>query len=294
MFTACRLLPIQEIASDHRRHNPLPPQHGSGLPINLISRTCFDMLFLLYDHVNADHPDLQVKKYDEKKTTFLDLTGLTNSLCIIKFADEELTSSSTPPILEIWTIGKRLNWDPANPLKQRIWRKSQASDQSWLKAFLAEELAKLMPALQKIETVWDDPSVMFQGVLPINRMVENRTCNDYNFSSPGFDYLRVFYNDTGWETLFPEPTTMPFNMPEIVPICSGHKIMPSPWIVYSKQKDLLSKAAGVIGSGVNSGEPVMYNIREAGVSDNTTEGMQSFLPPPSVCLHVKVLLAIWN
>ena len=108
-------------------------------------------------------------------------------------------------IKEIISMGNVINWAANNPARLVLWRAPLDTDFTWQKQTLKEALPVILEALIKVESVWDEPAAEVQGVVPTNDFTgkpEIRTCEDYNFSSPGFDYLRVFYNETGWEQLF--------------------------------------------------------------------------------------------
>ena len=187
------------------------------------------------------------------------VSGLKGSLCTISYVDGEAD--------EIWTIGKTVNWDAANPSRRRLWRKADPKkDLVWMVTDLNAVIQYLLPALVKVESVWDEPGDpdqnLIQGVVPISTYtgeLETRTCEDYNFSSPGFDFLRVFYNETGWEQLFPAPANQRSRkMPDNVSQCAGWQTVSAPWKLYNRMKYDWRTQGGVISSGRLNGEPKSY------------------------------------
>ena len=187
------------------------------------------------------------------------MSGLKGSLCTISYVNGEAE--------EIWTIGKTVNWDPANPSRRQLWRKADPNkDLVWMVKDLDAVIVYLLPALVKVESVWDEPSDpgqnLIQGVVPINYHTgepESRTCEDYNFSSPGFDYLRVFYNETGWERLFPSPARQGSRkIPDNISQCVGWQNVTAPWKLYNRMKYDWMMQSGVISSGRLFGEPQPY------------------------------------
>ena len=184
-----------------------------------------------------------------------EISGLTGSLCTMTIKNGVLE--------EIWTIGKYVTWDPENPNRRLLWRRPNKDDVVWMVADLNEVIKYLEPALKKVESVWDQPSAAIQGVVPKNDFtgeLERRTCEDYNFSSPGFDHLRVFYNETGWERLFPEPVSQQETvwLSENVSQCAGWQNVSAPWKLYNRNRNDWMKQRGIVSSGRWNGKPVPY------------------------------------
>jgi len=176
--------------------------------------------------------------------------GLKGSLCTISYENGEMSTIST--------IGQTLNWGNSNPTL--LWRAPVQRDFFYVKEDLTKLKNLLLPALEKIESVWDDPDTEIQGVVPtINTHSDTlvqRSCSDYNYSSPGFDYLRVFYNETGWERLFPEPQTSDSRqMPGNISQCAGFQSVAPPWVLYNRLKYNWMQEGGAISSGVKNFEP---------------------------------------
>ena len=194
----------------------------------------------------------QLEFPDSAKGVILEFKDLKGSLCTISYTNGQVSTISS--------IGKSLVW--ANSVQQLLWRAPKTSDLTWVKNVLAEQIALLIPALTKVESVWDDPDAVVQGVVPTNIFTgnpEERSCQDYNFSLPGFDYLRVFYNETGWERLFPEPkVSSSRQMPANISQCAGLQVVAPPWVLYNRLKYDWMKESGAISSGVQKFRPMNY------------------------------------
>jgi hypothetical protein len=185
-----------------------------------------------------------------------DESGYLNSLCIIDRSEDGA-------VLKITTIGKKLNWDPSNPNRKQLWRAPEIGrDFSWQIGDLNAELPKLMSALKKVESVWDEPNVLSQGIVPVSNFTGlkvTKTCEHYNYSSPGYDHLRVFYNETDWELLFPTPpSSSAKEFPVNISQCSGLQVIEPPWVFYNRNKNDWRRARGVISSGILLGSPKPY------------------------------------
>jgi hypothetical protein len=280
-----RLLPLRKEPGHPKIDKPVPTQAGFGLPLSFTpSTTACKMLRLimlldfafqgrihfpslqctLLTSLRPRHPVWlsyflvsQIKfPLDQVNVIY---TGLMDSLCVLSYTNGEVS--------EIISIGKTINWAADNPDRLRLWRAPLESDLTWKKTTLRDSYPKLIQALQKVESVWDEPGADVQGVVPLNKYTgqpEIRTCEDYNFSSPAFDYLRVFYNETGWEQLFPKPVASGARQIPNVSQCAfgeiphGTQFVNPPWIIYNRLKNDWMKEFGAISSGFKDGKPVYY------------------------------------
>ena len=193
------------------------------------------------------------------------VSGLRGSLCTISY-------DSLGQVAEIWSLGKILNWSPDNPNRLRLWKASEPTDLNWKKNLLEKEIGRLMPAMQKVVSVWDDPGAEIQGIVPKKPFTEyeiNRTCEDYNYSSPAFDHLRVFYNESDWERLFPQQegesgvirgniSLCQFPKGEEAKLEPEEQVLDPPWIMYNRLKYDWTKAGGAVSSGHENGTSVPY------------------------------------
>ena len=103
------------------------------------------------------------------------------------------------------------------------------------------------------------PSVFDKDAVLIPSSVGPLTCAAFDFSAPSFDYLRIFYNVSGWERVLPptppvddNPAAAMAEEPEVLTECVGgfrRTLLPPFWLLSDRTEAENSSWVGSITSG---------------------------------------------